>query len=55
MPSIGPTDEHLVANACLIHTARAASCIARIFVETAKADKYDSEVENMIKAFHHIY
>ncbi|WVQ99093.1 hypothetical protein IAU59_006225 [Kwoniella sp. CBS 9459] len=50
-PAIGPTDNHLVADAWLIHTCRIFSKVSTVLGKQTLADRYAKEVEAMIEAF----
>ncbi|WVF71810.1 hypothetical protein IAT40_006618 [Kwoniella sp. CBS 6097] len=50
-PAAGPTDNHLVADAWLIHTCRVFSKVSAILGQQQVADKYAKRVEAMIESF----
>ncbi|OCF32102.1 hypothetical protein I316_06258 [Kwoniella heveanensis BCC8398] len=50
-PADGPTDNHLVADAWLIHTCRVFSKVSAILGKQEIADRYSKQVETMIESF----
>ncbi|ORY24449.1 bacterial alpha-L-rhamnosidase-domain-containing protein [Naematelia encephala] len=55
MPSIGPTDNYLVADAYLIHTTRVAAKAARLIGNDVDGKRYEKQASEMITSFHHEY
>lgn len=54
-PALAPTDNHLVANAYLIHTTRTAARIGRLVGDAKTAERYESDVERLTRAFYAAY
>ncbi|KAK1925257.1 bacterial alpha-L-rhamnosidase-domain-containing protein [Papiliotrema laurentii] len=54
-PNMGPTDNHLVADAWLIHSTKSASKIARAIGRGAEADAYQAEAQRLTDAFYAEY
>jgi len=54
-PTVGPTDNFLVADAYLVHVTRIAACIARRIGNKEEADKRDAEAKELLDQFHRLY
>jgi alpha-L-rhamnosidase len=54
-PNMGPTDDHLVADAWLIHSTKTASKIARAIGRDDEADVFATTAEGLTEAFYREY